>query len=151
MFEEHPAEGKQTVFKGSMIIYTVKDAEEAWELIRNDIYAKSDVWDLEKAQVIPVSLPRGYWLRWRFSWLTVECVVHFCRPPGAVDESTYEFMNSIESIAVSTIAVVSVMSRPRDVRPLVLMAAGASQQMKTFIYERDVSEPPPGRDFPKTN
>ncbi|KAF6829112.1 YCII-related domain protein [Colletotrichum plurivorum] len=53
MFEEHPAEGKQTVFKGSMIIYTVKDAEEAWELIKNDIYAKSGVWDLEKAQVIP--------------------------------------------------------------------------------------------------
>ncbi|WYZ33992.1 hypothetical protein EsH8_I_000268 [Colletotrichum jinshuiense] len=53
MFEEHPTEGKQPSFKGSVIIYTVKDAEEAWELIRNDIYAKSDVWDLEKAQVIP--------------------------------------------------------------------------------------------------
>ncbi|GKT43515.1 aspercryptin biosynthesis cluster protein B [Colletotrichum spaethianum] len=53
MFEEHPTEGKTPSFKGSVIIYTVKDAEEAWELIRNDIYAKSDVWDLEKAQVIP--------------------------------------------------------------------------------------------------
>ncbi|TDZ54516.1 Aspercryptin biosynthesis cluster protein B [Colletotrichum trifolii] len=53
MFEQHPAEGRQTVFKGSMIIYTVRNVDEAWELIRNDIYAKSDVWDLEKAQVIP--------------------------------------------------------------------------------------------------
>ncbi|KAK1980088.1 hypothetical protein LZ30DRAFT_146027 [Colletotrichum cereale] len=53
MFEEHPTEGKTPSFKGSVVIYTVKDAGEAWELIRNDIYAKSDVWDLEKAQVIP--------------------------------------------------------------------------------------------------
>ncbi|GKT55930.1 YCII-related domain protein [Colletotrichum tofieldiae] len=53
MFAEHPTEGKTPSFKGSVFIYTVKDAEEAWELIRNDIYAKSDVWDLEKAQVIP--------------------------------------------------------------------------------------------------
>ncbi|OLN96035.1 hypothetical protein CCHL11_03247 [Colletotrichum chlorophyti] len=53
MFEEHPSEGKQPVFKGSVLIYTVQNAEEAWELIRNDVYAKNDVWDLEKAQVIP--------------------------------------------------------------------------------------------------
>ncbi|KAK1569867.1 uncharacterized protein LY79DRAFT_594627 [Colletotrichum navitas] len=53
MFGEHPTEGKTPSFKGSVIIYTAKDAEEAWELIRNDVYAKSDVWDLEKAQVIP--------------------------------------------------------------------------------------------------
>ncbi|GJC77393.1 aspercryptin biosynthesis cluster protein B [Colletotrichum liriopes] len=53
MFTEHPTEGKTPSFTGSALIYTVKDAEEAWELIRNDIYAKSDVWDLEKAQVIP--------------------------------------------------------------------------------------------------
>ncbi|KAJ0317062.1 hypothetical protein Brms1b_005094 [Colletotrichum noveboracense] len=56
MFEsEHPSEGKTPAFKGSMIIYTVKDADEAWELIKNDVYAKNGVWDLEKAQVIPVS------------------------------------------------------------------------------------------------
>ncbi|KAK2038464.1 hypothetical protein LZ31DRAFT_478801 [Colletotrichum somersetense] len=53
MLGEHPAEGQTPSFKGSVIIYTVKDAEEAWELIRNDAYAKNDVWDLEKAQVIP--------------------------------------------------------------------------------------------------
>ncbi|KAK2754632.1 ycii-related domain protein [Colletotrichum kahawae] len=54
MFEsEHPSEGKTPAFKGSMIIYTVKDADEAWELINNDVYAKNGVWDLEKAQVIP--------------------------------------------------------------------------------------------------
>ncbi|KAI3554967.1 hypothetical protein CABS03_01643 [Colletotrichum abscissum] len=54
MFEkEHPVEGQTPGFKGSVMIYTVKDAEEAWELIRGDVYAKNDVWDLEKAQVIP--------------------------------------------------------------------------------------------------
>ncbi|KAF0319727.1 ycii-related domain protein [Colletotrichum asianum] len=54
MFEsEHPSEGKTPAFKGSMIIYTVKDADEAWELIKNDVYAKNGVWDLENAQVIP--------------------------------------------------------------------------------------------------
>ncbi|KAK6206864.1 hypothetical protein QIS74_13352 [Colletotrichum tabaci] len=53
MFEEHPAEGTTPSFKGSVIIYTVQNAEEAWELIRNDIYAQKGVWDLEKAQVIP--------------------------------------------------------------------------------------------------
>lgn len=56
MFEkEHPVEGQTPGFKGSVMIYTVKDADEAWELIRGDVYAKNDVWDLEKAQVIPVS------------------------------------------------------------------------------------------------
>ncbi|KAF9871040.1 ycii-related domain protein [Colletotrichum karsti] len=54
MFEsEHPSEGKPPAFKGSMIIYTVSSADEAWELIKNDVYAKNGVWDLEKAQVIP--------------------------------------------------------------------------------------------------
>ncbi|OHF04117.1 hypothetical protein CORC01_00456 [Colletotrichum orchidophilum] len=54
MFEkEHPVEGQTPGFKGSVMIYTVKDADEAWELIRGDVYAKNDVWDLEKAQVIP--------------------------------------------------------------------------------------------------
>lgn len=56
MFEsEHPSEGKPPAFKGSMIIYTVSSADAAWELIQNDVYAKNGVWDLEKAQVIPVS------------------------------------------------------------------------------------------------
>lgn len=37
-----------------MLIYTVEKEEEAWELIRNDIYVKSGVWDVDAAQVIPV-------------------------------------------------------------------------------------------------
>ncbi|GJC91425.1 YCII-related domain protein [Colletotrichum higginsianum] len=53
MFEEHPVEGTTPSFKGSVMMYTVQNAEEAWELIRNDIYAQKGVWDLEKAQVIP--------------------------------------------------------------------------------------------------
>lgn len=57
MFEEHPTEGTTPSFKGSVMMYTVQNAEEAWELIRNDIYAQKGVWDLDKAQVIPVSPP----------------------------------------------------------------------------------------------
>lgn len=37
-----------------MLIYTVEKEEEAWELIQNDIYVKSGVWDVDAAQVIPV-------------------------------------------------------------------------------------------------
>ncbi|KAL3481589.1 hypothetical protein BJX99DRAFT_253509 [Aspergillus californicus] len=46
-------DGETPSFKGSMLICYVDTEEEAWELIRNDIYTKSDVWDLEKVQVIP--------------------------------------------------------------------------------------------------
>jgi hypothetical protein len=56
MFESHPEEGKDALFRGSMIVYTGDTAEEIHDIIKNDIYAKSGVWDLEKAQVIPVSL-----------------------------------------------------------------------------------------------
>ncbi|KAL4921204.1 hypothetical protein BDW62DRAFT_141217 [Aspergillus aurantiobrunneus] len=49
----HPAEGETPSFKGSMLIYTVETEEDAWELIRNDIYVKSGVWNLDAAQVIP--------------------------------------------------------------------------------------------------
>jgi hypothetical protein len=54
MLNAHPSEGETPSFKGSMLIYTVEKEEEAWELIRNDIYVKSGVWDVDAAQVIPV-------------------------------------------------------------------------------------------------
>ncbi|KAL4956592.1 hypothetical protein BDW69DRAFT_79798 [Aspergillus filifer] len=49
----HPQPGETPSFKGSMIIYAVESEEEVWKLIKDDIYVKADVWDLEKAQVIP--------------------------------------------------------------------------------------------------
>ncbi|KAL4878580.1 hypothetical protein BJY04DRAFT_221079 [Aspergillus karnatakaensis] len=53
MLNAHPAEGETPSFKGSMLICLVDKEEEAWEIIRNDIYVKSGVWDLDVAQVIP--------------------------------------------------------------------------------------------------
>ncbi|PYH88626.1 hypothetical protein BO71DRAFT_391211 [Aspergillus ellipticus CBS 707.79] len=53
MVDSHPEEGKQLSFKGSMIVVTGETVEEVNQLIQNDVYAKSGVWDLEKAQVIP--------------------------------------------------------------------------------------------------
>ncbi|KAL4927211.1 uncharacterized protein BDV17DRAFT_292882 [Aspergillus undulatus] len=49
----HPATGETPSFKGSMIIYAVESEEEAWKLIKDDIYVKAGVWDLDAAQVIP--------------------------------------------------------------------------------------------------
>ncbi|KAI9934252.1 hypothetical protein ASPWEDRAFT_26065 [Aspergillus wentii DTO 134E9] len=53
MFESHPVEGEPALFKGSMIVYTGENVEEVRRIINNDTYAKSGVWDLEKAQIIP--------------------------------------------------------------------------------------------------
>ncbi|BCR86520.1 YciI family protein [Aspergillus chevalieri] len=50
---EHPAEGEDALFKGSMIVYTGESVEDVREAINGDIYAKSGVWDLEKVQIIP--------------------------------------------------------------------------------------------------
>ncbi|KAL4889051.1 YCII-related domain protein [Aspergillus ambiguus] len=53
MFDEHPAEGETPSFKGSMLMVVAESKEAAMELIRNDIYSKSGVWDLENCQIIP--------------------------------------------------------------------------------------------------
>ncbi|PLB53515.1 hypothetical protein P170DRAFT_435127 [Aspergillus steynii IBT 23096] len=53
MLESHAGEGETPAFKGSMIVYTAANAEEVKELIKSDIYARSGVWDVEKAQIIP--------------------------------------------------------------------------------------------------
>ncbi|KAL2852804.1 hypothetical protein BJY01DRAFT_244384 [Aspergillus pseudoustus] len=49
----HPAEGETPSFKGSMLIYIADTEEQVWEIIKEDIYVKSGVWDLDAAQVIP--------------------------------------------------------------------------------------------------
>lgn len=43
------------LFNGSMTTYVVDTIEEVWELLRNDPYAKTGIWDLEKTQIFPVS------------------------------------------------------------------------------------------------
>ncbi|KAL2867884.1 uncharacterized protein BJX67DRAFT_380441 [Aspergillus lucknowensis] len=53
MLEAHPADGEMPSFKGSTLICVVESEEEAWNIIKNDIYTKSDVWDVDSAQVIP--------------------------------------------------------------------------------------------------
>jgi hypothetical protein len=55
IFAEHPQEGKDAQFLGSVVVYTGGSAAEVREIINNDIYAKSGVWDLEKVQIYPVS------------------------------------------------------------------------------------------------
>ncbi|KAL5342532.1 hypothetical protein BJX70DRAFT_394747 [Aspergillus crustosus] len=53
MFHAHPAEGETPSFKGSTLIILADKEEEVWEIIRNDVYVKNGVWDLDAAQVIP--------------------------------------------------------------------------------------------------
>lgn len=55
IFAEHPQEGEKAQFLGSVVVYTGENAEEVREIISNDIYASSGVWDLEKVQIYPVS------------------------------------------------------------------------------------------------
>lgn len=56
MLESHPEQAKEVPFRGSMIIYTGETVEEIRGLIREDVYAKSGVWDIDNAQIIPVCL-----------------------------------------------------------------------------------------------
>lgn len=55
IFEKHPEEGKDALFKGSVIVYSANDAEEIRTILEKDVYATSGVWDLSKAQILPVS------------------------------------------------------------------------------------------------
>lgn len=56
MFESHPAEGEVPSFKGSMLIAMAESVEQVREMLSKDIYATSSVWDLDNAQIIPVSI-----------------------------------------------------------------------------------------------
>ncbi|KAJ5635285.1 uncharacterized protein N7484_008598 [Penicillium longicatenatum] len=53
MLESHPAEGEVPSFKGSMMLAVAENEAAVRTLLENDIYARSGVWDLEKAQIIP--------------------------------------------------------------------------------------------------
>ncbi|KAJ5542125.1 hypothetical protein N7461_008128 [Penicillium sp. DV-2018c] len=53
MLNSHPAEGETPSFKGSMMLAAAESEAEVRELLKNDIYTVSGVWDLENAQIIP--------------------------------------------------------------------------------------------------
>ncbi|OQE21352.1 hypothetical protein PENSTE_c012G02145 [Penicillium steckii] len=52
MLDAHPAEGETPSFKGSMMMAVAENEEEVRKILENDIYVKSGVWDMEKAQII---------------------------------------------------------------------------------------------------
>ncbi|OQE27288.1 hypothetical protein PENSTE_c004G00122 [Penicillium steckii] len=54
IFKEHPQEGKDSQFLGSLVVYTGENVGEVRKIIENDIYATSGVWDLEKVQIYPL-------------------------------------------------------------------------------------------------
>jgi len=68
MLNAHPADGEVPSFKGSMMLAVAENEAQVLELLNKDIYTTSGVWDMEKAQIIPVC----YTGRWSFQ-------VFFCR------------------------------------------------------------------------
>ncbi|KAJ5088309.1 hypothetical protein N7456_011925 [Penicillium angulare] len=53
IFREHPEEGKEERFEGSVVVYAAENVEEVRDIINRDIYATSGVWDIDKAQIFP--------------------------------------------------------------------------------------------------
>jgi hypothetical protein len=48
LLEEVPKEGEQMKMLGSAMVASASSKEELLEILKNDIYAKSEVWDLDK-------------------------------------------------------------------------------------------------------
>ncbi|PKY04484.1 hypothetical protein P168DRAFT_253636 [Aspergillus campestris IBT 28561] len=53
MLNSHPTDSQGPSFKGSMIIYTGESVEDVRQIIKDDVYSTSGVWDLENVQIIP--------------------------------------------------------------------------------------------------
>ncbi|PMD55575.1 uncharacterized protein K444DRAFT_617258 [Hyaloscypha bicolor E] len=53
LLEEVPKEGEQMKMLGSAMVASASSKEELLEILKNDIYAKSEVWDFDKIQVYP--------------------------------------------------------------------------------------------------
>lgn len=55
MFDTHSTDSETPPFKGSMVVIQATSAEKAREIVSRDVYAQNGVWDLENAQIYPVS------------------------------------------------------------------------------------------------
>lgn len=77
MLQAHPADGESPSFKGSMLLAVAESEAEVRALLEKDVYATSGVWDMEKVQVIPVSV---FYLRSLMRLLLTICVVQVCCP-----------------------------------------------------------------------
>lgn len=64
MLNAHPADGEAPSFKGSMMLAVAENEAQVLELLNNDIYTTSGVWDMENAQIIPVCYPFGLLCSW---------------------------------------------------------------------------------------
>ncbi|PLB38959.1 uncharacterized protein BDW47DRAFT_104008 [Aspergillus candidus] len=54
MFDHHPQEGESVpAFSGSMLLVRAENTDAVKQIIKNDIYTRSGVWDEEKVQIIP--------------------------------------------------------------------------------------------------
>ncbi|KAJ5286746.1 YCII-like protein [Penicillium angulare] len=53
IFREHPEQGKEEQFEGSVVVFAAENVEEVRGIISQDIYATSGVRDLEKVQIFP--------------------------------------------------------------------------------------------------
>lgn len=64
-----------------MVIYTVENIDEVWKLIKSDPYATNDVWDLEKVQIVPVSVVvvTPYIKHFPFQWRVHQLIEHAVR------------------------------------------------------------------------
>jgi hypothetical protein len=57
MLNNHSSAGEKLSIKGSVMLASADSKEEVLEQLKKDVYA-SDVWDLEKVEVIPVRTDR---------------------------------------------------------------------------------------------
>ena len=53
--EEPVQEGKDLKFNGSYMIAKAASKDELLQVLKDDIYTRSGVWDLDKVQILPVS------------------------------------------------------------------------------------------------
>ncbi len=58
MLEEQPVEGQAgpPKMKGSAMVVQANSEKDVKDILESDIYARSGVWDVAKAQIIPVSI-----------------------------------------------------------------------------------------------
>lgn len=55
MFDHHPQEGESIPsFTGSILLVRAETIDAVKEIIKDDIYTRTGVWDEEKVQIIPV-------------------------------------------------------------------------------------------------